>query len=366
MILAKEDLELAFRMGGALDKPKEGWGEWFLIDGTRGYMNQGHHLRVHVPMSRSRIGADERLVFQEWTIRNLLSNLDGEITALPDGHAYIKLEAGRLKSKIPTLSWESYPAGPQGITETVFTGSLAQMKEAISHVEFAIASDADSARKLAFTGLSFKKNGDVLELIGARDPLIAVSRIPLGENFRTLGRVLTFPKEVSTLIRKLPGEELKIHKTQNGWAFQAGGIFFFCAAIPEELAEIGPIFDCPTNLSIKVASDALRQALRQVSIFREKTRRIVSLALNANHARFYSTSQISGRAEAGLPARVEGLEVDHERIGLDLEYLGGIVERIQDPEITIAFGTQRELARIENQNGNQRYITVTASPDPEI
>lgn len=362
--LAKADLDAALKVSGGIAKPKTAYGEWILIEEGVGLASQGISVRVEMRLPESKIPKGGKLLLHEKTLRDLLPNLEPEIS-IKEGRQYLELCSGKFKSKLIAFAPENYPPAQVAHPGKSLELDLAKLQSAIKDVEFAIADSVDRASKEAFSGITFRAVGGTLQVIGARDPLLASTKLQVPED---LTFDFTLPREVATIIGRLAGEKIRILDLEaRGRRIETETVTIRTSVLQAKLPDLEPIFSRPRPLCVKAAKEDLRRAVRQIEVFKDRHSRIMTAVVEGDTLKISAISQIAGKASATIPIGVEDSRTEKTgktTVGLDVQHITEIVERCRDEIVVIEIGSMNELAAFPGQD--RIFLTVTATPDKDF
>jgi DNA polymerase III sliding clamp (beta) subunit (PCNA family) len=358
--IKKDELEAALRIAAAVAKPETSWGNKILLMPQAGLISHGINTRLRIALPKSQVASP--MLLEEDVLRGLVGSLDEEIS-FSVGKTTVELVSGSFRSKLTLFDPSMYPEAPKEERGTWTEFSLEDLQTRVKEVEFAISDDVDHSSKSALTGLILKASEGNLQLIGARDPLVASSK--MAGLPKTFAMDCALPREICQLLLRLPGEKLMVRSGDGVLKLKAGDVQVWCSEIRGAAPDFAAVQERSRPAKITVDKLALKKALAQVSVFRDRSSRSLTLHITKTSLKTSIISQSSGKATATIAlSSSEGFE-EPFAIGADMGYLQAMVDKITaDPNLVLQIGESRELIAVED--AIKLYITVTSVPDKDF
>lgn len=362
MILKVAELEQALKACSFIQKDKKMAGEWVLLTRTS-LISHGISTRIKVDITTEGTDATESFLIHEKTIRDIVSTSKEEKIELVSSKKGVKIKSGSFKAEILTIDLSEFPLETKVSDKSTLKIETTKLKIAIKSVAFAIADTVSSSARIAFTGITLRKDGDKISFIGAKEPLIATYY--LDEKIKELD--CTFPEEFCRLIDKLPGEHVELSGLgQPLVQIKSGNITAVVNTYITPLPDVSTIVNRATKVTTTLPRGPLIDAINNVSTIREPGKKQrVNITFSKNDIRATVISPILGRASTTIKASASNnIGKDTVRIGLDLANLTAILSKLSKDDVVLQLGEDAELLKVIDDAST--YIAIVEIPDTDF
>lgn len=245
----------------------------------------------------------------------------------------LKIQSGRSRFSISTLSADDYPDFEMSNMDCQFTMQAAQLKQALDKTIFCMA---NQDIRYYLNGIMLSIFNQQLKLVGSDGHRLSVYEYTIAQETGIELRIIIPRKGVIELVRLLDNEEqeVKIEFSRSNIRVVIDNLVFSAKLVDSKYPDFRKVFSQAFNSPIHVQKEVLKDALTRVAILSNEKFKGVELVVDGK------TIQISTN-------NPEHEEADEE---ITIEYLG--------QPLSIAFNSQYILDAISNLDSELAVLTI--------
>jgi len=253
-------------------------------------------------------------------ISELVTNLSPGILRLESDKEILKISSQNFSSSLSGMNASDFPQVPQTLGSKTFSFPKEDFLQSLSQVAF--AASIDETRPI-LTGVlfMFKKGGTILVATdGFRLSQKKLKPITIEKEKKVI-----LPRsalsEISRLAAEVDNIELAFKDEDNQVVFGIGDIILTTRTLEGDFPDFEKIIPKETEIKVSVDKEDLLRAVKVASVFARDSANIVRFILKKDSIAILAESQLAGRQETLVEAKVESLPAAGFEIAFNYRFL---------------------------------------------
>jgi DNA polymerase-3 subunit beta len=252
-------------------------------------------------------------------------NLTQETKVKVESNAWLKIESGTKKSKLPALEAERFPDFPEPETLEVVT-EVETLVKLLKSTAFAVTNEESRYNLL---GVKLEVSGGVAKMVATDGGRIAYAEAPLGGEFNVF-----LPKKLLTFIAKLPKGELKILENLNHIFFQTEDSMLAGRKVVGDFPKYEQMVNFKTDKKVEIPFQELKSAFTFVNTTHDNKVNPIKFELTKNKLTLSTNTASDGEAQDELEVNYKNKDFT---VILNSEYLVDFFSAINPDTILMYF-----------------------------
>ena len=288
---------------------------------------------------------------------SIINNLSSDVVNLELNGDILHLQSDNYKAELNTLPVDDFPIIPS-IEKTkespVLTINSSVLKEYFNQV---IPATTFSDLRPEINGIYFKYSDSQLYLVGT-DSFRLGEKIVNSDNFSTnLDEEVDFiiPLKVINEFLHITNEDVSILITfdNSQISFQSDDFVIISRLVDGKFPDYKQIIPKDSLVSVTCEKQELINALKVTGVLSSKIFD-VTLSVNSNHLKIYSTNQGIGENDYLVPAKVSGESIE---VKFNISYLLSGVKSVKSEKVTLKLNNNSKPTVIESLDDSS-YIYI--------
>jgi len=245
----------------------------------------------------------------------------------------LKIQSGRSRFSVSTLSAEEYPNFEMNDMECQFTMQAGQLKKALDKTIFCMA---NQDIRYYLNGIMLSIFNQKLKLVGSDGHRLSIYEDSIEQETGIELRIIIPRKGVVELVRLLDDEEqeVQVEFSRNNIRVVIDNLIFSAKLVDSKYPDFSKVFSQAFQPAIHVQKEVLKDALTRVAILSNEKFRGVEFVIDGNNLQISTNNP-------------EHEEADEQ---VTIEYLG--------QPISVAFNSQYILDAIANLDSELAVLTI--------
>ncbi|OGM15811.1 DNA polymerase III subunit beta [Candidatus Woesebacteria bacterium RBG_19FT_COMBO_42_9] len=298
------------------------------------------NLEVSVAISiGAKVSSEGEITIPSRVISELVVNFTPGAIMLNSEKEILEISSSNTNSSVSGMNAVDFPEVPQSLGKTSYSFPKEALLQALSQVVFAASTD-ETRPILTGVLFLFKKGG--LSLVATDGFRLSQKKLQ-DAGFHQEKKVI-LPKSALSELARIGIEEqdlkLSFREEDNQVVFGVGDTILSTRILEGDFPEFEKIIPKETNIKVSLDKDDLLRAVKLASVFARDSANIVRFSLKKDGVVIAAESQMAGRQESQVEAKVEGLPTGGFEISFNYRFLEEFLHAVSGGDVNIGLSNE--------------------------
>jgi len=272
-------------------------------------------------------------------ISELITNLTPGPITLTSEKEVLEISSSNFSSSISGMNAADFPKVPESLGKNPFSIPKDVLLQALSQVSF--AASVDETRPV-LTGVLFlfKKGG--VTLVATDGFRLSQKKLALKTFEKEKNMIL--PKGALLELSRLTNEDedisFSVREEDNQVVFGVGDIVLTTRVLDGEFPDFEKIIPKETRVRVSVDKEDFLRGVKLASVFARDSANIVRLSLKKDGVFIQAESQMAGRGESVIEAKIEGSTTNGFEITFNYRFLEEFLHAVPGEDVSIGLSSE--------------------------
>lgn len=268
------------------------------------------------------------------TLKEMVDTLPNDVLYLERlPRNILGINHARTTVKFPGEMADNFPKSPTVEYRNYFTVKASTLRDAISRVVYAAASDQS---RPALTGTHVQLKGKSARLVCADGFRIATSMMPLEDEVATPKDLLIPSKALIELGRLLDIEDAEIVLGNRRILIKSGNMEMIILMLADKFPEVDGILNVVPESTITVDTAEYSNVIRTAAIVARESGGIIKMIAKDNQMQVTAVSDETGEVSSSIDASIKGSDVI--KVAMSATYISSMLRTFSSKTLIIGYG----------------------------